>query len=347
MKKILKRGIALLIALLMMLSATSCSKDTSWTVKLGENTVPVGAYIYFMSQVYSDAYYLVEDYTQPILEQEIDGQKASDYIKERALGACKNLLAVEKKFDDLGLSLTSEELKAAQTSTESSWSNYQIMYEAIGVSKESFHRTTSLYSSKARKVFNAIFGPEGSDPVPNSDVEEFFLKNYESFQYFSKALTVTDKTTGVSTDLPEKEILEIKDQFEGYVKLVKDGRTAEDASAAFKADEKLEYDPLQGVVTIATEEAGSLPKEIISALKSIKVGEAAAVNTSGYYYFVYKLDINKNVDSLKTESTREAVLSYMKGEDYSKLMDDFSEALEFTVNDASISEYGPSIIEKL
>lgn len=140
MKKTLKRGIALLIALLMLLSAASCSGDTTWSLKLDDETLPIGVYIYYMSQAYINASYLVEDYTQPILDQTVEDQPAADYVKEQALNACKNLFAVEKKFNEMGLSLTAEELAAAQATTESYWSSYQTMYESIGVAKSSYHR---------------------------------------------------------------------------------------------------------------------------------------------------------------------------------------------------------------
>lgn len=351
MKKTLKRGIALLIALLMLLSAASCSWDTTWSLKLDDETLPIGVYIYYMSQAYINASYLVEDYTQPILDQTVEDQPAADYVKEQALNACKNLFAVEKKFNEMGLSLTAEELAAAQATTESYWSSYQTMYESIGVAKSSYHRATALYQSKSLKLFNAIYGPEGTDPVADSDVEKFFLENYESFQYFSKSLSKTAEGSTTSTAMTEDEVADVKEAFEAYVKDLEDGQTIKEVADAFKKAEELESDPLQETVSIVKEDATSLPEDILDALKELKPGEAAAVmlessstSSAGTYYLIYKRDIEDEVDTLSEDDTRQAVLSYMKSEEYSDMLKEYQDTLTFTLNDAALDKYSPWIL---
>ena len=53
MMKSMKRLMALALALLLCLSFAGCySQDKTWAAKMGNDTMPIGAYIYYLSSAY-------------------------------------------------------------------------------------------------------------------------------------------------------------------------------------------------------------------------------------------------------------------------------------------------------
>ena len=75
-----------------------------------------------------------------------------------------------------------------------------------------------------------------------------------------------------------------------------------------------------------------MPEDILDALKELKPGEAAAVmlessstSSAGTYYLIYKRDIEDEVDTLSEDDTRQAVLSYMKSEEYSDMLKEYQD----------------------
>lgn len=151
--------------------------------------------------------------------------------------------------------------------------------------------------------------------------------------------------------MTEDEVADVKEAFEAYVKDLEDGQTIKEVADAFKKAEELESDPLQETVSIVKEDATSLPEDILDALKELKPGEAAAVmlessstSSAGTYYLIYKRDIEDEVDTLSEDDTRQAVLSYMKSEEYSDMLKEYQDTLTFTLNDAALDKYSPWIL---
>ncbi len=159
--KIFKKIILILTSLILSLSITACS-NMSWSVKTNDNTLAAGVYIYYMQTAYAEAYNKVENRYSDILSQTIEEKDASSWIKDTALNYCKKLLEVEKQFNESGLTLTEEEINNANSLTDSQWKQYRKTYEGFGISKDSFHRASSLFNQKYIKLFNHIYAPDGT-----------------------------------------------------------------------------------------------------------------------------------------------------------------------------------------
>ena len=85
MKKVVKSGIALLLAVLLTLSASGCvSQNNSWSAKYDGETLPIGVYIYYLSSAIRDAQELVEDSETSVLKQQVEGKDAETWIREKA-----------------------------------------------------------------------------------------------------------------------------------------------------------------------------------------------------------------------------------------------------------------------
>lgn len=72
--------------------------------------------------------------------------------------------------------------------------------------------------------------------------------------------------------------------------------------------------------------------------------ESSSTSSAGTYYLIYKRDIEDEVDTLSEDDTRQAVLSYMKSEEYSDMLKEYQDTLTFTLNDAALDKYSPWIL---
>lgn len=111
-----KRFAALVLAAaLAVCSVSGCTfgEKTRIAATYSGGEVPAGVYIAHQLTALNEAYYKVPDMSKNVLEQEIDGAKAADWINNRAAELTRTFVAVESEFDRLGLTLDPETAAAA------------------------------------------------------------------------------------------------------------------------------------------------------------------------------------------------------------------------------------------
>lgn len=337
--KELKRVTAVVLALVMMLSASACS-DKSWSVKNSDESLAVGVYIYYLYNAYYTASNQVTDSSKSVLDQTIENKNASDWIKDTALENCKNMLAVDSKMKELNLSLTDDEISKAKTTSSTNWASYGSTLEKLGVSQDSYYKATALLSAKYTKLFEAIYGKSGTKAVSDKDLETYFTENYVHFNYFTKSLTTTD-ADGKSTAMTDEQIQTVADQFNGYANLFNSGKTAQEVADTYKADDALESAPLQE--NLSTLDSLGLPDELNSALQGLEVSKAVAVKSGTTYYLFCKQDVKQQVSKLADSDYRMNVLISMKSEEFFGIISDAVSAMNVSINDAVVKKYKPSM----
>ena len=140
MKKFWKKAAAAAMASLMLLGTAGCSsEDLTWAARRGEDTVPIGAYIYYLFTAYNDAASQVEGSTQSILSQTVEGQDASSWITERAMQYTRNLFLLDDRMAEMGLSLSDEEQQQIENTANTQWAYMGSMLENdFGIAKSSY-----------------------------------------------------------------------------------------------------------------------------------------------------------------------------------------------------------------
>ncbi len=341
----LKSAAALLLALVMLLSTTACSGDTTWAAKYGDTTLPVGVYIYNVYNAYYQAYYQTSDSSTPVLEQQINDQPTSDWIKEQASESVKGILFTQQKFKDLGLSFTDEELAQQQATLNSNWAQASTLMQNLGIAKESFNIAFVQQQAMYQKIFEAIYGKGGEKEVSDEELANYYTENYTHYGYFTKSLTTTDEDNQ-AVDLSDEEIAEIGAKFEEYANAINEGQSPEEVAQTYQNDEGLDTSPYQESTQILDD--SSLSEDLISALKDLEAGKAQAIKSGTTYYVIYKYDINDSVSDLQNEDTRAQYLAYMKGGEYDSTMAADAEAFEgVQMNDAAVNKYTPEHVEKV
>lgn len=201
MAKAKKITAALTAALLCSASLTACS-DTSYVMTVGDSKINAGIYIYNelteMSYQMTMMYYqkgIKKDY----FDQKVDGKAFDEYLSDYALTATKEYAAVVDKFNELGLTLSDEDLKSINDSISSTWDSQGEFYESEGISKESVK--LALKASKMKdEIFDHYYAEGGEEAVSDDDMVKYLDDNYLRYKSISFAKTSTSSDSSSSTD---------------------------------------------------------------------------------------------------------------------------------------------------
>ncbi|MBQ8567596.1 MAG: hypothetical protein IJ446_00070 [Oscillospiraceae bacterium] len=189
-----KRISAAFIAAAMAASMTACGEDTIYCGTSQGEDIPSGLYIYYLMDAYFEA-------TQTLTEQQnsgettetdvfaitIDNVNARSWIASEAQDSLREHLAIEQKFNEYGLTLSEEEIQAAEINCESMWDYYGEFYEGYGISQESFLRTY-LNGLKSDMLFEYVYGENGERTVPDETIRDYMKENYALVNYISMNL---------------------------------------------------------------------------------------------------------------------------------------------------------------
>lgn len=222
MAKAKKITAALTAALLCTASLTACS-DTSYVMTVGDSKINAGIYIYNelteMSYQMTMMYYQ-NGITKDYFNQKVDGKAFDEYLSDYALTATKEYAAVVDKFNELGLTLSDEDLKSINDSISSTWDSQGEFYESEGISKESVK--LALKGSKMREeLFDHYYAEGGEEAVSDDEMVKYLDDNYLRYKSISFAKTkastdssssATDSSTD-SADAANEEAKAKRDEF--------------------------------------------------------------------------------------------------------------------------------------
>lgn len=222
MAKAKKITAALTAALLCTASLTACS-DTSYVMTVGDSKINAGIYIYNelteMSYQMTMMYYQ-NGITKDYFNQKVDGKTFDEYLSDYALTATKEYAAVVDKFNELGLTLSDDDIKSINDSISSTWDSQGEFYESEGISKESVK--LALKGSKMREeLFDYYYAEGGEEAVSDDEMVKYLDDNYLRYKSISFAKTkastdssssATDSSTD-SADAANEEAKAKRDEF--------------------------------------------------------------------------------------------------------------------------------------
>lgn len=315
MRNIWKRIAAAALALAMCLSFAGCyDENKTWAARKGDDELPIGAYIYYLYSAYLEAGSQVDSETS-VLDAEIEGQDAEQWIKDLALNYVQAYYYISDKFDELGLELTEEDLVNVENTASGFWSYYGSTLEELGISQDSFEKAYALYGEKFERVMKAMYGEGGELALEDGALEEYYCGAYINYEYFSASLTTTNED-GESVDLTDDEKADLKETFEGYVKKINAGELTMSEAADEYAEESGTDSSLMSPVCVKSENMSTL---VFDALNSVKEGEAAFVESTSGYLVVRKLSVKDYYDEYvaNSEDQQFTLLTELKGEEYS------------------------------
>ena len=337
-----------MVLMFSLLFITGCT-DQSWSFKTESSSFASGVYICSLLNSYQTAYNKIAangGNTVDILAATIEDKNASDWIKDHAINQCKQMFAIDKKFDELGLSLSDEELSNTQASADKSWQSLSKRFEGYGISKDSFCKVTQIYPLKSQKLFEKIYGKSGTNAVSDDELLKFYKEKYV---YFSIA---TKYSSEISTDATETQDSSVTNEnkedpaetlFKGYVEQINSNQKSFDQiSSELKQENKSDDDPFR------TQEVffDNLNDKFKEALKDLEVGKAAYVSNQGTFFLFFKQDISKKLPDLSSESKRNEILQNMKEKEFDNMLTETAEKLNISVNNGVINKFKPDMFKK-
>lgn len=378
--KLMKKVVTLLTLGIFFVTTTACANN-SWAVKANTETLSTGVYVFYLMNAYQEAMQkltLEGKETNDISSEQIEGQSAPNWIAEKAIKMCKRLLTVEKMFKDLNLSLSEEETTKAQETTDSAWETSGSMYEKnFGINKDAVHQASSLFNSKLEKIFNSIYGKDGSKAVTDEELNDFYKNNYVNIKFYSKipyeensesneentddnktedekSSETEDKTEGENNENSDVETKKvdtnesIQKEFDEYVAAINSGeKTVEQIRDIIKKNENITDDTDPLVEQIINPKSPGLTSEISNAIKNLEAGKATYIKFNDIYFLLIRSNSPVENPDLNDENKRKDLLNDMKYEEFEKQLDEDLNGLNFEINYVAVNQYNPIMFRNL
>lgn len=179
----MKKSVALLLAVLIIFSLSSCGKSNETVLVISEAEISREVFTYFLDKVVQRpaAYGLPEN---PLKED----------LKEAAITECKHYLLANTEFRNSGLSLSSAEKVEISQTVNDYWVRFENHYNEIGVSKQTLNKILT-----AQAYEDALFTAEYDKGVENTQAEtviqNYFYENYICFRTVCAYFTSADGST--------------------------------------------------------------------------------------------------------------------------------------------------------
>ncbi len=356
MKKtgILAKIVSAVLTISAVLCFSSCG-DTTWVYSSGDQSVPAGVYLGYLVDAYYGAVSGLTDKETDIFKQKIDGVKVADHIKDQAKLDCTSYVAIERLFDEYKLKLTEDEIEELNATVNSIWESAGSIYEENGCGKSSFYKMMEN-DEKQQKIFEYYYSENGKEPVSEKERKDFFTKNYAKIKYV--AVTYSNHFKGVTTasDATDAQKKELKKIAEDYVARLAKGEKIDkisgeeqlaahsvEAGSSHEGHDHSSYDKTEVDYTFITKDTSEEPDKFNAAVFKADYNKPSMAEYSTYGYYVY-VRYETNADSKDYTDRASGVLSNMKSDDWTKILDKSISQVKLTANDAAVKRYKPQNI---
>lgn len=339
MRKALKRLAALALCTALCLSLAGCySESNSWAARNGDETMPIGGYIYYLYSAYYDAQAMVSTEDE-VLKASIEGQSAEDWIRDDALTYLKSYFFVGDKCKQLGLSSSAEDEAEASATTDGMWTYWRTTMEDLGVAKASFNQAYSLYNTRYMKLLYALYGEGGELAIPEDEMKTYYAENYVDYEYVSVSTMTTDDD-GNSVLMEDAALSDVENKLAGYQDKIELGditleEVADDYNEGLGEDDNSAnyYSPSTPAELIY------LSSAISGALQGMADDEYSVVEGDSAYYLLHKRAIEDQYQAMKEDEDRlHDVIYDMRADDFSDYVKEQGKAFgDLEVNQSAIN----------
>lgn len=361
----------------MILSAASCGANTRTALTIEGEELSAGIYIYYQMAVLGEAQEKLSE-EQPDLDMSAEGfditaysvedTPISEWVKNKAIEQCRKYVALNKKFDELGLSLTADENSEINDYVNGLWTEENMYaqyiygvdiigeyYEQYGIGEQSFKNIYAM-TYKQDKIFDALYGEGGSLEVSADELKASVIENYALVKY----LEIEDgyDAEGYCAMLDAgKSFSEMKQEYDTAVELAE--IEADMAEAEANGEEYTGTLPEELVVAVSEEsELESVIKkdseepsaDFVSSVFAMNSGDNKVIAETNEttdddgnsivaytYYVVSRLDITANEETF--ENYCDTVLHEMKDDEFDASIEAEAAGLSVTENADAIKRY--------
>lgn len=285
MKKIISLFLTIIILALVL---TSCSGPA----KVKVNGVKIDNEIY--------------TYFENTLPKDENGEVSEDSIKS----AISRYVAVNSEFNNRGLSLDSDLKGVLSTNVNNLWHLYGSYYNEIGVSKQ------TIYKIELSKEYESALLADYYSNISEDEIKAYFKENYIGIRFVTGYLFNVDEN-GTSVPMKAEQKKSITDSYNSVVAIINEGTLIEEAIVSLGEDTEMHS------TLINAFSDGTFPEGFFAEVKKIETGKTATITISDYIFLVQRIDVFDKTYGYY-ENNRTACLEAMKGEEFSKVIDNWS-----------------------
>lgn len=350
-KKISAAAAASLIAL----SLASCGKDTTWGANIDGTQLRAGMLIYFQSNAVSEASQYMAEGDTDVLAITIEDKPAKEWINDKVVKDMREYVAVEKKFEELGLSFEENEDKAVSNTVDQWWEYVSEYFEGIGVSKQSY-LDAALNSKKRSMIFDHYYAEGGELAVPDDEIKNYLTENNARIKYIAMPLK-----DGEGNLLKSEGKAELKKMAEGYIERAKNGESFEaiekeyndyydslvaaangtEAQLDLGTDTSADTDETVKVSygSVITKESTIPSKKAAEEAWKLNAGEYTLVedDDNENYYIVYRMELF--ADETYFDNQKDSVLHELKDDEFNAAVSGWTDGQNVEVNQAAVDRY--------
>ncbi len=377
----LKKLTAFSLAVAMLAAFSGCG-DQTWSYRTKDVSLSAGTYIFNLMNGYYEAYGMVDtpDEVDDILKEEVtDSDKdVTKTVEQFALDSADEdtlkMVAVEDIFKKNNLKLDTDDTALAETYVGQVWSTMKQTCEKYGISEESFNYCYVEAPAKSEKVFEFLYGKDGSEAVSDDALIEYYKDKYTGYAYFSLSMTDYDDE-GNAVPKSDAEVKKAEENFKAYADMINnDKKSYKDAVLKYTEDYDLSSDPTYS--GSYNKEDSTLTEAVTAPLDNLKEGQAEFVKSGegedAIYYLVYKpvtddiidflddedddsSDVVETSDTasaeteiydLKTGYSRSSLLEEMKSDDFADYLKNYASGIGVEKNPAIVDKFKPKLFVK-
>jgi len=310
--KFIKKAAAVIAATSVALSLSACGADLSWAAKVGkDSTVPIGLYIYNQAVSYRTGVQNGQIDTTKGLEGQTVNVSDSDtsavkHFDSEAIKAVKSCAGARVLATEMNIELTADELESVAQNTDSAYETDKDVFEKNGVAKSSVEEYYKDMTLK-NKLFNAIYGKDGTEPVSDKELKQYIKENFATINFIQQYYYNDD-----GTEMSDAEKAKLKKQYEkiksqsesGKIKFTDKCKEFEKNATSYKGG-STNYTMMWDI----SSEDG---KKVMS----LKEGEFTFLETDTVIILIQKAKIDYNGAGLK--DSRDTLLIEYKYEEFVK-----------------------------
>ena len=190
-----KKTTAFLTAAGIALSCAACGYNTLTALTVDGIEVPAGIYIYNANSALNQALSKLKEENSELDTTDmkavraltLEGKDVETWIKDEATKSCTQFAVIEKKFDELGLTVSDEDKSNISMMKDYYWNSSKEMMEKNGISEASFEKiVTSGYKSDA--IYQYYYAVGGQEGVTDEDVYNYYKDNNIRAEFISVSL---------------------------------------------------------------------------------------------------------------------------------------------------------------
>lgn len=344
----LKKGIAFsAFAVLCCSLFISCAagQDYKWVVKIDGREIPPNMFVTAQMQSYIEAQMIVVgEGGRNVMESEINGVPAEQWINEKSIQHLKNFCFIEKEFDKRGLVISDEAEDFLNTFGKSGWENISRIYEENNIPMEYYLQYLD-HLCKEQMVFNDIYMDGGEKEVSEEEINRYLCQRLCRVSVFTLS-----KTDSEERPLPEDDLRRLKRHVEDTVDAINKGLDIQ--TAARQSRRRLaeisgaEYDR-QRESSVKTFYLNSNNIDAVpvftNELFCQKEGRCIYYETDENFYICQKVDFES--DNEEYFQLKQSVVNKIKADEFQKFIRDSCDAMQVEINQKALEYYSPSKIK--